>query len=294
MKIPEEFNYAEAFLTFRCGMGCSYCINDVGGINRERDELSAEQWANAINKFDWHLPLTLGGGEPTKHKEFYKILDLIKPEVNLELLTNLTFDVRKFLRNTTPERFTQKDNAYKSIRVSFHPEKHEPKGLVRKARELQDAGFKVGIFGLNHPANMIANTQMAEYAREKQVYFFIKDFLGEIDGHKFGFLKYQDSVGMNKGKKVSCKTKDILISPEGNVYKCHRDLYHQQYELGNIQNDFKFEHKFRDCSDYGLCNPCDVKQRTNRFLQMGDCNVEIKSRMPYAGCRDRGFSGGPE
>ena len=274
--ISKQFNYAEAFLTLRCGLGCSYCINDVDGVNRNREELSAEQWAKAINRFNWKIPLTFGGGEPTMHKEFFEILDKVKPEVDLELLTNLTFDVDEFIEKTSPERFTNGEGAYKSIRVSYHAEKHNPKELVSKAAKLQDAGFKIGLFGINHPASMKANIDMAEYAREKGVYFFIKDYLGEEMGHKFGFLKYPDAVGKDKGEQVFCRTKNITIGPDGNSYKCHRDLYHEQNPIGNITDEnFNFKYRFRPCNDYGKCNPCDVKARTNRFLEMGDSNVEI-------------------
>ena len=271
-----EFNYAEAFLTLRCNLGCSYCINDVDGVNRNREELSADQWT-AINRFDWgDLPLTLGGGEPTKHKQFFDILDKIKPGVNLELLTNLTFDVDEFIERTSPERFTKKEGAYKSIRASYHPERHNPNELVGNASALQDAGFKIGLFGINYPTSMKANIEMAETAREKGVYFFIGDFLGEVDGHNFGFLKYPDAVD-GSPKDVSCRTKNITIGPNGNAYRCHRDLYHEQHELGNITDpSFDFKYEFKPCSDFGLCNPCDVKARSNRFLEMGDSNVEVK------------------
>ena len=274
--ISRQFNYAEAFLTLRCNLGCSYCINDVDGVNRNREELSSKEWAKSINRFKWNMPLTFGGGEPTMHKEFYNILDRIKPEVNLELLTNLTFNVAEFIKKTSPERFTQKDGAYKSIRASYHPEKHNAKELVKKASILQNAGYKVGIFGINHPASMKANIEMAEHARGKGIYFFIKDFLGEVKGHKFGFLKYPEAVGKDEGEQVFCRTKNITLGPDGNAYRCHRDLYHEQNEIGNITDpSFNFKYRFRPCSDYGKCNPCDVKARTNRFLEMGDSNVEI-------------------
>ena len=274
--ISRQFNYAEAFLTLRCNLGCSYCINDVDGVNRNRKELSAKEWAKSINRFKWDMPLTFGGGEPTMHKQFYEILNKVKPEVNLELLTNLTFDVNEFVKKTSPERFTKKDGAYKSIRVSYHPEKHNPAELVEKASILQENGYKVGIFGINHPESMKQNIEFAEMARKKNVYFFIKDFLGEFKGQKFGFLKYPDAVGQKEGKEVLCRTKNITIGPDGNAYRCHRDLYHEQNEIGNITDGhFNFKYRFKPCNDYGLCNPCDIKARANRFLESGDCNVEV-------------------
>jgi len=274
--ISRQFNYAEIFLTLKCNFGCDYCINDVDGINRDRKELTSDEWAKAINRFDWEIPLTLGGGEPTQYPEFYELLKKIKPEVNLELLTNLSFSPTEFIGKVKPERFTRAKKAYKSIRVSYHPVKHNPMSLVHSAQILQDNGFRIGIFGINHPDNMKENIDMAEYAREKGIYFFIKDFLGEINNHKFGFLKYPDAINKSFHGNVLCRTKNITIGPDGEVYKCHRDLYHEENSIGNITDpSFKFKYRFRKCMNYGKCNPCDVKQRTNRFLEMGDCNVEV-------------------
>jgi len=272
MQISEQFNYVELFLTFRCNFDCDYCIN--GNIERKVKELNSDQWAKAINSYDWKMPVTLGGGEPTLHEEFYELLDKIKPEVNIELLTNLTFDPIEFIKKVKPSRFTKKENAYKSIRASYHPAKHNPITLVNNAKVLQDNGFKVGLFGLNHPDNMKANMEMAELSRINGIYFFIKDYLGEKEGHKFGFLKYPYAVD-GKSKIALCRTKNIQIGPDGNIYKCHRDLYKGRHTLGNIIDTPQIKQRFRKCITYGQCNPCDVKLRTNRFLDTGDCNVEI-------------------
>ena len=277
MKLPSSFNYAEAFLTLRCNLGCSYCINNDSGIVRGREELTADQWATALNKIDFGIPLTLGGGEPTLHKGFYDLLDRLRPDIKIDLLTNLQFDIPTFLSRTMPERFNGSENpAYRSIRVSYHPEQMEPNKLVEDVRQLQDKGYSIGIFGLNHPENMGANVMMSELARKEQVYFFIKDFLGKYKGKDFGFFKYPRAID-GTPKIATCRTRELLMAPNGNVYRCHRDLYHAEGEVGNITDEhFEIEDKRRFCDNFGLCNPCDVKLKTNRFLQQGQCSVDIK------------------
>lgn len=268
-------NYAEAYLTLRCNFHCGYCINGKEG-KRPREEMSADKWIEALNRIDFgDVPITLGGGEPTLHPEFFKILNGIDRSTNVDLLTNLSFDVDEFAGRTSPERFTQgRNTAYRAIRASFHPTMQNPDELIMKAKRLQDYGFPVGIFGINHPAAVVDNMQIAETARQAQVYFFVKDFLGEFGGEMFGHYKYPDAV---KGEKrdVQCRTRELLIAPDGKMFRCHRDLYHGGPYIGHISVTDP-SYKFRPCGEYGDCNPCDVKLKTNRVLKGTSCQVEIK------------------
>ncbi len=277
IKLPERYNYSEAYLTLRCNLGCSYCINQQSSVIRNRRELSAKEWANALNRIDFgDIPLTLGGGEPTLHKEFFVLLDLLRPDINIDLLTNLDFNIDEFISRTSPDRFnSRKNSAYRSIRVSYHAEKMNPEDLMYKVEKLQKKGFSIGVFGLNHPHNLESNMHMSEVARQNQVYFFIKDFLGIYDGHLFGYFKYPSGLD-GKKKRVFCRTNEFLIDPCGDVYRCHRDLYKKEGAIINITNPhFKINERFKYCNNYGECNPCDVKLKANRFLKGGNCSVEI-------------------
>jgi len=281
VKLPSRYNYAEAYLTLRCNLGCTYCINSKSGkVKRDREELSAEQWAEGLNRLYLNgIPLTLGGGEPTLHRDFYKLLGLLRTDIDIDLLTNLEFDIEKFIRKIDPRRFNSNNKpAYKSIRVSFHSEKMEREKLIAKTKRMQNAGFNIGLFGLNHPQYIEDNMYMTELARENMIFFFVKDFLGEYKGELFGHYKYPEALD-NHPKKAECRTREFLIGPEGNIYRCHRDLYLVKNDVGNITDpDLEINDYFRPCDDYGKCNPCDVKLKTNRFLQMGNCSVEIREK----------------
>jgi MoaA/NifB/PqqE/SkfB family radical SAM enzyme len=279
IKIPERFNYAEAYLTLRCNFMCDYCINDANGkIKRTGEELTAQQWIDALNKIDFgNTSLTLGGGEPTMHKEFFEILKGIKPELKMDLLTNLSFDVGEFMNKTTPERFTTPAKPfYHPIRVSYHVGKTNEKETIKKSRSLINGGFSVGIFGLAHPYNINENMAMAWECNKEGVPFYTKDFLGMVDGKMYGYFKYPEGLD-GKDKQAECRTRELLIAPNGDVYRCHSDLYQTTNSVSNItQPGFTIEDKFRPCNKYGQCIPCDVKLKTNRFLKGIECQVEIK------------------
>lgn len=280
VRLPDWYNYFEAYLTLRCNLGCAYCINSLSGkAVRGRNELPAEEWAAGLNRIDFgETPLTLGGGEPTLYRDFYRLLDLLRPDIPVDLLTNLSFDLEEFMEKTTPARFNRCVlPAYKAIRVSYHVEKMDPKLLLRRVLRLQDTGYNIGIFGINRPDNIQANMRMAEMACDSRVFFFVKDFLGEFNGRLFGHFNYPEALKGGTPRQARCRTHEILVGPGGNIYRCHRDLYLSENPVARITDpELTFSEEFRPCTNFGFCNPCDVKLKTNRYLQMGHCSVEIE------------------
>ena len=276
MKLPKDTNYVPAFLTLKCGLECSYCINDVDGVVRDREELSTEQWIDGLNRLNLRgdLPVTLQGGEPTKYEGFYEIVDKVNHPI--DILTNLSFNVGEFIDKVDPKKLNRPGKEwYKPIRVSYHSQKMKPKKTIENMVKLQDAGFNVGLFALNLPELTESNMEMVEIARKSGVYFFVKDFLGWRNNQLYGFYTYPSALD-GKKKEVLCRSRDLLIAPDGNIFRCHRDLYHNENVINNLMDkDLKLEYKFRPCTNMGTCNPCDVKDKTNRLLEQGFCTVEI-------------------
>ena len=63
IKISKSYNYVEAYLTFRCEMGCSYCINKQDGLVHY-EEMPAKDWIIGLSRLVTDdIPITLGGGE---------------------------------------------------------------------------------------------------------------------------------------------------------------------------------------------------------------------------------------
>jgi len=274
--LPKTYSYAECYLTLRCNFGCPYCINEHTGVKRKRKELTAREWIMAINNVDFgSIPLTLGGGEPTIHGGFYEIVNNIK--VRIDLLSNGSFNTTEFLRKLSPTRFTvSEDPSYKSIRLSFHVNNTVPGAIVEKAKMLQAEGYSVGIFGLNHPENLKANIVMTEYCRSAGVFFFIRDFLGFYEDRLFGHYKYPSGLNGNR-KHCQCKIQELLVGPDGNVFRCHRDLYDDTGEVGSLLNiAYEIKDEFRPCDNFGLCNNCDLKQKLGPDLKTSKCSVEVQ------------------
>ncbi len=58
-------------LTYRCNLQCPYCYV---GDDRNKDEMSTQDWFNIINQIPWYSFVTLVGGEPLIRKDFIDIL----------------------------------------------------------------------------------------------------------------------------------------------------------------------------------------------------------------------------
>lgn len=288
----ENHNYVAFFLSLACNLACPYCITLHDGNQRsvqgKRRSMSACEWIDAANRLTLHpdLPLTLQGGEPTLFKGFYRFVNEVKPDITMDLMTNLMFDVRKFIDNVPVWRFTR-EAPYASIRVSYHPGQNDIKDLIAKTFSLQDAGFRVGIYGIDHPDSAIRDhiSRVQEECLALGIDFRMKEFLGEYHGKMYGHFKYTDAVGTRDLASCHCRTTEIIVDPAGYVYRCHSDLYNAREPIAHIlEHDFSETaiDEFRECHFYGTCNPCDVKVKTNRFQMFGHTSVEITdiSRTP--------------
>ena len=85
-------------------------------------------------------------------------------------------------------------------------------------------------------------------------------------------------MGHSVKEHVMCRNSVIPIDCDGTMYRCHSDLYGQrkQLSIGNILDpQLQCEHRYRDCSFYGTCSPCDVKVKTNHLQEYGYTSVDI-------------------
>jgi MoaA/NifB/PqqE/SkfB family radical SAM enzyme len=281
IQLPESYNYVACFLTLDCNLKCNYCINYYGGDNGfKKANISGKKWVDMLNRLNCHsnLPITLQGGEPSLHPDFIWIIKSIKEELKIDILTNLCFDVEGFIENINPERL-HRDAPYPSIRVSYHPYYMDLEELINKVLKMQEAGFSIGIFGILHPNPKFKNKvlQAQKKCFDLGIDFRTKDFLGRYNGKIYGTYFYPGAVNNSKRRQYLCRTSELIIGPDGNIYKCHHDLYKDFSPVGNLLDSyFEIEDIFRECNQFGDCNPCDLKIKTNRFQIYGHTSVEIK------------------
>lgn len=278
--MPPNYNYIAAFLTFACNLRCSYCINYFEQSIIKRKIISGKDWITGLNRIISRpdLPITLQGGEPSLHPDFIYIINNIKPGLKIDILSNLQFDTKTFIKKIDPNRI-KRESPYASIRVSYHPETMNLDLTIKNVLAMMEKGFSVGIWGVMHPKYENEILYAQDKCKKNGIDFRIKEFLGEHDGRLHGTYRYEGACGRQFSKRVQCKTTELLIDSEGKVFRCHSNLYKGIHSIGSIADpDFEIQDIFRDCNEFGHCNPCDVKVKTNRFQQHGHTSVEIKLR----------------
>jgi MoaA/NifB/PqqE/SkfB family radical SAM enzyme len=277
ISLPGDYNYVAAFLTLACNLKCSYCINHLSGNAKKKGYLSGREWIQLLNRLDLSndLPVTLQGGEPSVHPDFYQIINGIKENLSIDLLTNLQFDPAVFAKNISPERL-KRDSKYSSIRVTYHPETMNWNELVEKVLYLKNKKYSISIFGILHPRDEKEIISAQEKATLLDIDFRVKEFLGTYNNTIHGTYKYSNASFEAKTTNCLCRTSELLIGSNGDAYRCHHDLYNQINPQNNLLDpDFKITDEFKPCSKFGNCNPCDIKIKNNRYQEWGHSSVEI-------------------
>ena len=254
MRLPDIYNYIGVLLTLRCNFKCSYCLN----WRMNRAEKFDTYWLEAIDKIETDLPITLSGGEPSIHGAFFPLL--INLNKKFDILTNLSFDLDYFIENVSVDRF-QNDKGYAPIRVSFHPGFSEKINVIERVRKLMDAGFRVGLYVVETDENK-----------------FVIERLRKIDWIDLQVKPYLEHEIKTESEKVcKCSISELLVGPDGNVYKCHRDLYKGENRLGELLKMPFIFHSYRYCYNANECHPCDTKEKRDRFGNPGYTSVRKES-----------------
>jgi len=278
IKLPENYNYVAAFITLRCNLACPYCINRQGEFI-PRIEMGAQEWFDGLSRIETRedLPITLQGGEPTTHKEFYQLVNMLHAAgKHLDLLTNGQFDVYDFMAKVGTSVF-KRQAPYASIRFSFHMGMN-PNELAKKVYTLKQKDYSVGIWALNHPDMICENSEMRAICEEVDIDFRMKEYLDDTHGT----YKYPDAITGHKNFNVLCHPSELLIAPDGLIHGCHSLLYAGCESLLHINDELISFDEARLCEYYGTCNPCDVKIKTNRLQQGGHTSVKIERLNKHA------------
>ena len=253
MLLPSSYNYIACLLTLRCNYKCSYCLN----WRLNKSEKNVDFWVEALNKIETDLSITLSGGEPSIHTAFFPILTNI--DKKFDILTNLTFDIDRFIKEVPVSRFNN-DKTFAPIRVSFHPEFSNIEEIKYKVRKLQYNGYRVGVYMVETPETV----GYKQYFNDTDIDFQIKPLL-------------PSNIRVSQQRYCSCRINELIIGPDGNVYKCHRDLYKSENPIGNPLEIQEIEYKFRECYNSNECHPCDTKIKRDRFGNENYCSVKKRT-----------------
>ena len=260
------FDTIQLFITFRCSGNCPYCIQ--GPMERNvYKEVNADKWIEFIKNHERGTAFGLIGGEPTIYNGFKKIVENCSNEYLLTITTNLKsplfHDFTSFLDWAV--RYRVRWN------MSFHPSVLKVGDFINKVTMMRLNGLWVD------QVAAVDCEDMEKYHKElcdANIGFWLQtdtsiDSNGilhptkeEYDAYGTGEARIKDYKkymymcdGVNKGISVFCTTKKLLVNPEGEVFRCHRDIYSRENSLGNVFDNSVVPNYL--CHNLGTCNPCD-------------------------------------
>ena len=260
------FNTIQLFLVFRCSGNCPYCIQ--GEMERNiYKEVSADKWIEFIRTQEPGSKIGLIGGEPTLYPGFKQIVEACSNDYLLTVTTN----AKSPLINDFDNFLNWASNYRVRWNLSFHPSVVKVGDFINKVVNMRLSGLWV---------DQVASVDCEEiqtYVKElcdANIGFWLqtdtsidsdgvlhptKEELREvgsgearIDDHKrYSFL----CDGVKKNIPVLCITKKLLVNPEGDVFRCHRDIYTRENSIGNVFKGISNPNYV--CPNIGTCNPCD-------------------------------------
>lgn len=285
--LPSSFNYIAVFLTFSCQLRCTYCINHHGGNLVKDRRMSGEDWIKGLNRLNTRsdLPITIQGGEPSVHKDFLNIIGGVRNDIPIDILTNLEMPL-EFWRQIPPKRL-QRSSKYASIRVSYHHGQSNFEELTSRVRTLSQEGYHIGIWEVDNPDYHNEVIVRQQQAHSMGIDYRLKEFLGPHGGKTYGTFRYPGAVNDRNIRMCDCRTSELLIAPDGQIFRCHSDLYANRLPIGHILDTNPPNlGAWKSCSVYGKCNSCDIKLKTNRFQEFGHSSVEIENISELIGPND--------
>lgn len=205
-------------LTDRCNMTCPHCCFAATRKGADMDAYTFIQALDLAANYGQHL--TLGGGEPTCHKDFFRFLDKAieyydrgKLEMPPLVVTNgkLTGKARKLLQYIDEERPVYVDLSQDEYHDPIHPE------IVAGFQRHVAANKRRFTFGRNSSA--VGGADIRTVSRIVPV--------GRAAEAARGILT---------SSTIHCACEDTLTDPHGNVFSCGC----RSHLLGNVFESVDF------------------------------------------------------
>ncbi len=263
--VPASILSVQAFLTYQCSYDCVDCTNDLVARKTPRVQMTGRQWVEGLSRLEDAVPVVLRGGEPSEHPGFLEIMETLPPGVPIRLVTNLSFDVTELMGRISPERMNSHPS-WAPIRATFHIGKSDPDEMLGKIMLLEESGYRVGVLGMAAPAKEPALRAIQRWFLSWGVDFRIRPFVGYVNRKLTGNFRYPDATGQAETRTAACRTTEMMIAPDGRVYRCRRDCFGETDAVGHIlDSELEIASRHKPCRNYGVCHPCDVELRPTVF-----------------------------
>ncbi|MGE4357604.1 MAG: glycosyltransferase [Candidatus Omnitrophota bacterium] len=235
-------------LIMRCNYRCPYCFNDGHWEDLEKLNFlySTEEWLNfwrrVYNKYG-EIHITISGGEPFIYPDFVKLLSNITKMHTLGIVTNLSWNIKNFIKIMSPERI--------KIYPSFHPYSTDINNFMDKMRKLDNLGWKyLGVVIVAYPPILKELEFYINLFRQNGFYPWINPYIGYYNNRKYpesyseeerrylfkvsdnrDFVEYQLKGYSGKGRLCHTGEFYFRVHPDGWLFRCANSV-----PIGHIKN----------------------------------------------------------
>ncbi|MCR4663269.1 MAG: radical SAM protein [Endomicrobiaceae bacterium] len=191
-------------ISFKCNYKCSYCEVIKKDVEFNTQIADTGKWREVWDRiFDnyWCTHVRFSGGEPTIHPNFFPFLNMLLEKHTVDITTNLSFDLNKFLDKIKPGGLT--------LSASFHPEFVDFEKFFEKVKYLNNNGFFTAIAYVGYPPHLDKICEYKNKCEKFGIQFKIIPFIGIYKGKKYPESYDNRERMLLEGFTTNSKVKDL-------------------------------------------------------------------------------------
>jgi len=167
---------------YKCNFRCPYCwfYKEWANMKKRNVYLSPDEWMvhwNRIYDKYGEVKIEIVGGEPSIYPNFIELVKKLSSVHLVKITTNLSGDVERFVKEISPDRV--------NLDLNYHVSFIDLETVIKKARILNNAGFKSGVCFLAYPPQMKQIDRLSKVFKETGINFALAAFWGEHEGKKY-------------------------------------------------------------------------------------------------------------
>ncbi len=246
-------------ITQNCNYRCPYCSQSKGytGKLQSADKKVIDSFINFLSKLDCEYEVTISGGEPLMHPDFFDIIERINQTGHrVSVVSNFSFPLEcyKKIKTILGENFSE---LFVSLHLSEVKDKDE---FINKAIEFNkikgNTKFKIASVLTNSNSNELKEVMNRilpfniefelQYMRVNNAYVkYNKDANDLIK--KFPVSKIKE-ISNTYSKICHSGINFIFVYQNGDVYRCYSSRFNKVHSMGNIKDkNFKLYSKPIPC-----------------------------------------------
>lgn len=252
-------------ITQKCNYRCEYCSqskrfykNTLHSSNK-----TIEAFLKFIKTLDKDFEITISGGEPLCHPEFFKVIKEIKNQnLKLSVISNFSYPINEYkkIADIMGESLSE-------LFVSFHfsqvKDIKEFKEKVLEFKNYKPANTRFSVGAVLSDENCKTLEDMAVFLKKNNINFClqhmrIKNSYVEYKKDAAKFLAENAAVEPGRilnsySKMCAAGHKFLLIYENGEAYRCYSSRFNKVHHLGNIKDE---NFKMFDCAMPCLNGKC--------------------------------------